>query len=125
MKRTLSLSTAALLLSFTVAEANAGELLKCEKRIRPARSIVSVEVEGLAPGAMYTAIISSGNNSALSSMAADIAGIDEFDFDSNQANVLAGASRIPAAFIGNQVTVTVTDALGNREAQTTANCRIR
>ncbi len=127
MKKILSLTASALILSFAANQASAGELLKCEKRSRPARSKVSVEIEDLTPGAIYTAMISSGNNASQATIAADIAGVAEFDFDSNPADIAAGATRISSGFIGTSVSLIVTNALGVQEARTPSpvNCRIR
>ena len=127
MKKILTLTATALILSFAANQASAGELLKCEKRTRPARSRISVQLEDLTPGAIYTALISSGNNAAQASIAADIAGVAEFDFDSNPADIAAGATRISTGFINTSVSLTVTNALGVQEARTPSpvNCRIR
>lgn len=127
MKKILTLIATTLILCFSVNQASAGELLKCEKRIRPARSKVSVGVEDMTPGAIYTGIISSGNNSAQASIAADIGGIVEFDFDSNPADIAAGATRISSSFIGSNVSLIVTDAMGVQVAKTPSpvSCRVR
>lgn len=121
----VSIFSCALFLSLTITEASAGELLKCEKRTKPARSKISVEAEDLSSGALYTATVSSGNNSALASKAADVAGVIELDFDSNKNYILAGATAITAQFIGNKVSVLITDALGNKVYETTTACRVR
>ncbi len=127
MKKFLMLIATTLILCFSVNQASAGELLKCEKRNRPARSKVSVEVEDLTPGAIYTGLISSGNNSAQASIAADIGGVVEYDFDSNPADIAAGATRIASGFIGSNVSLIVTDAMGVQVEKTPSpvGCRVR
>lgn len=125
MKRFLAFAVSTLLLASVVNDANAGEILKCEKRNSPARSRVSVQVEDLAPGAMYTALIKSGNNAASASKAADIAGKVEIDFDSNPNNVIAGATAISPRFIGSSVSLIVTDAMGAQELRTSMGCKVR
>jgi hypothetical protein len=121
------LSTLSCLLFFfcLATNASAGEVLKCEKRITPARSKVSVNVEDLVPGAMYTARVSSGANSKSASLAADPAGVFEIDFDSNRKDILAGATPIGANFIVGVVNAVVTDAMGGVVENTSAACRTR
>ncbi|MGZ8190179.1 MAG: hypothetical protein ACXWTS_03005 [Methylococcaceae bacterium] len=114
-----------LLLSCLATNASAGEILKCEKRINPPRSRVSVEVEDLVPGAIYTARVSSGANSKSASIAADSVGVAEYDFDSNPKDIRAGATPIKAKFIDGDVKVVVTDAMGAVVEKTSAACRIR
>lgn len=108
-----------------IADASAGEPIKCEKRNSPARSKVSVEVEDLKVGAIYTAIIKSGVNSVLSSTAADSLGVIELDFDSNKKDILAGATAISPKFISSNIDVLVTDAMGNVIVETNATCKIK
>jgi len=123
----ISLVSSAILCTFMAANANAGDLLKCEKRVSkaPARSRISVQVEDQVAGALYTAMVSSGTNNAQSTLAADSLGVAEFDFDSNKKDIAAGATAIPAAFISGVVSVKVTDALGVVIAEDSATCRIR
>ncbi len=123
----ISLISSAILCTFMAANANAGDLLKCEKRVSksPARSRISVEVEDQVAGALYTAMVSSGANTAQSTLAADNLGVAEFDFDSNKKDIAAGATAIPASFISGDVSVKVTDALGVVIAEDSVACRIR
>jgi len=121
----LSLLSCLFLLSFAAVDANAGQVLKCEKRIKKERSKISVEVEDLVPGALYTATVSSGENTKLASQAADLVGVAEFDFDSNAKDILAGATAIPANFIVATVNTVVTDALGAVVLETSATCKVK
>jgi len=122
----LPLLSVALFFSLTIADASAGDPIKCEKRTSPARSKVSVEVEDLKVGALYTAIIKSGANSVLASKAANGLGVVELDFDSNKKDILAGAKAIsPKFIIGSGVDVLVTDAVGNVIIDTDAVCKIK
>lgn len=120
----ITLLTSTLLLVFCAANANAGDLLKCEKR-GTARSKISVQVEDQTPGALYTASVKSGAKTAKSTLAADDLGVAEFDFDSNKKDIAAGATKIAPTFIGKSVTVKVTDALGAIIDQDTVACKIR
>ncbi len=107
-------------------QALAGDFMKCERRNDPQRSRVSVETEDLVPGALYTATIQSGNNSAMSTVAANRVGQVEYDFDSNRRDILAGATEIASNFIaGGKVAATVTDALGTTVASGSSRCRVR
>lgn len=107
--------------------ASAGDVSKCEKRTSPARSRVSAEFEGFKPGAMFTATVSSGANTATSSVsAADLGGVVEFDFDSNQKDILAGATAIAPNFIvSSTVAVVLKDAMGNTVDTASSTCKIR
>lgn len=126
MKRSLlSALSCSLLLSFAVSEASAGDLLKCEKRITPARSKISVESEDLKVGALYTAVVKSGVNSIIVSRAANTLGIFKVEFDSNPKDILAGKTKIAPRFIGSVVEVLVTDAMGNTVDQTSLLCKVR
>jgi hypothetical protein len=120
----ITLLTSSLLLAFCATTANAGQLLKCEKR-GTTRSRISVTVEDQTPGALYTASVKSGTNKAKSTLAADDLGVAEFDFDSNKKDIAAGAAPIAPTFIGKSVTVKVTDALGTIIDQDTVACKIR
>ena len=114
-------------LSCVAANASAGQVLTCEKRNAPQRSILSVEAEDLKATATFNAIVKSGNNTATANPASSNAlGVVEFDFDSNPKNILAGANAIGSNFIvGGTASVVVTDANGNSVASATANCKVR
>lgn len=74
--------------------------MTCEKRNAPQRSKLSVEVEDLKAGALFSATVSSGSNSATSaSSAANALGVVEFDFDSRPRDILAGANPVASNFI--------------------------
>lgn len=118
----LSTLSCALLLSFAVNESYAGSMLKCETRANPARADVTVGFEGLTTGALYTATIVSGENTALASTAADPAGTVRMEFSSNTTDILAGKTEISSNFVVDKVSVTITDALGNIMGQTTGGC---
>lgn len=128
-KLMLALLSSALFCTVIVTDANAGDLLKCEQRLTkagaPKRSKISVGIEDQVPGAQFTAMVSSGENTAQAIEAANAAGEMEVDFDSNKKNIAAGATAIPRNFIDQEVSVKVTDALGAVVAQDTVACRIR
>jgi hypothetical protein len=121
----LSALSCAFLLSFAVSEASAGDLLKCEKKLSPPRSKISVEAEGLKRGALYTAIVKSGKNSILVSRAANALGVFKVEFDSNPKDILAGKTKISPAFISGAVNVLVTNALGNTVDETSVLCKVK
>jgi hypothetical protein len=126
-KKSILAAVSFVILSSVAMTASAGEVLKCEKRSSPERSKVSVQAEDLKPGALFTAIVTSGANSATSlPVAADALGNVEYDFDSNPRDIRAGANPIASSFIvGGTASVSVKDALGNSVASATANCRTR
>ena len=99
--------------------------VKCE--VRADRSVASVDGAGLAAGAAYTAVLSSGSQSATSAaQAAKATGEAEFDFSSRRRDIAAGATAIAADFIvGNQVTGRLVDAQGNTVASASRSCRVR
>ncbi|TXH66819.1 MAG: hypothetical protein E6Q88_11310 [Lysobacteraceae bacterium] len=121
------LAVAGLTLFTTVA--NAAELrLRCEQRTLPARSKVSVDGKGLFPlNAMYSARIISGSSQSTHTPLTAVGDEVEFDFDSNPADVAAGAQSIPANFItAGTVQAAIFDANGQMVAgPVTANCRAR
>jgi len=123
----ISAISSVILCTFMAANADAGQLLKCEKRVKKSltRSKISVEVEDQVPGALYTAMVTSGANTAQSTLAADSLGVAEYDFDSNKKDIAAGATAIPSTFITGNVSVKVTDALGAVVAEDTVACRVR
>lgn len=107
--------------------ANAGSLrLRCEVR-GTSRSKVSVDGNNLSPrGGMFSARISSGANSASAPARAAIGDEAEFDFDSNPADIRAGATAISRTFIkGRSVTADILNASGAVVATASASCRAR
>lgn len=99
--------------------------LRCERRLNPARSRVSVDVRNAAAG-IYAAAIASGENDAVAAPEATIGDEVEFDFDSNRADVRRGATAIPPTFIvDGQVTATVFDAAGGILVSGSATCQVR
>lgn len=127
MNRSILITASAVcVFMFGMNDVFAGEPLKCESRRSPARSKISAEIEDVRPGAVYTAIVKSGTNSALSTKAANAFGNVEWDFDSNKKDILAGATAIAAKFIvDGSVDLMVTDAVGNIVEQTDVACRVK
>jgi len=116
-------------LSFLAAESigivvEAGELrVRCERRGNK-RSKVSIDGRDVAPG-VYFIQLTSGTNTAPRVSETVVAPADEFeaDFDSNRADIRAGATAISATFIQNgSVTAIVT---GAENLSATTNCRTR
>ena len=104
--------------------AEAGELrVRCERRGNK-RSKVSVDGRDVAPGT-YLIQLTSGANTAPQVTKTVVAPADEFeaDYDSNRADIRAGATAIPASFIqGGTVTAVVT---GQETLSATVSCRVR
>lgn len=120
----MSFAATAVALIVTMNTAYAGEFVKCERRNNE-RSKISVEAGDLIPGAIYSATVKSGNNSAVAMTVADLGGDAEFDYDSNPNDVMAGATAIAANFIGNNVSATVKDAMGVVVESGSTSCRVR
>jgi hypothetical protein len=98
----------------------------CEKR--SSRSKISVDGRNL-PSGSYTARVTSGTNSRTSAARRTVGDEVEFDFDSNQNDIAAGATRISANFI--QVAATpdvrgeILNAAGAVVRTLGVNCRVR
>jgi hypothetical protein len=95
----------------------------CEAR--GTRAKISVDGRGLAAGA-YTAVVVSGANMATSPAENAVAGEIETDFDSNPADIRAGAvAVVPGFIVGGQVSGKIVNAAGNTVIADTASCRVR
>ena len=97
---TVGLGVAVLALAL---QAEAVEIrIKCEKRLNPdgsaERSKISVDGKDLDAGT-YTAMVASGDNGAISNSQSAMGDEVEFDFDSNNNDVDAGAKEIDPDFI--------------------------
>lgn len=98
----LALTTLALNISI-LGNVNAASIdVKCEAR-GLSRSKLSVDGAGLAAG-LYRASVSSGTAAAIFSKALQrpVNGEVEFDYDSNVADIRAGATTVPSTFIKNR-----------------------
>lgn len=117
-------ATAFALCAFVAADAMAASVrVSCE--VRSSRSKVSVDGRGLAAGT-YTTQAQSGANTALSGPETAVGGEIQTDYDSNPADIAAGATPIAADFIqGARVTGKVLDSSGAVIATRTAACRVR
>lgn len=111
-----------MLLFGTAVDADAATIrVKCEKRVN--RSRISVDGNDLAPG-LYQARAISGSKQKTSGVKAADGDEVEFDFDSNPANIAAGATAIPANFIQNrQVTGKILNQAGNTVIADTVRCK--
>lgn len=106
-----------------VSDANAADIrVTCEKRAD--RSKVSVDGSNLTAG-NYIAKIISGSNTKKSAPKATTGDEVGFDFDSDPANVAAGATSIGRGFIQGQVTGQLINEQGFTVAQSTRTCRLR
>lgn len=102
--------------ALTVEAARPVVRIRCETR--PNRSKISVDLNNV-PSGTYTANVTSGGNSAASTLPSDGDEV-EFDFDSDSGDIADGAKAIPSSFIVNrQISVVVT---GPTTLTKTANC---
>jgi hypothetical protein len=121
------LAVAGLLLLSTTA--SAAELrVRCEQRTTPARAKVSVDAKNLAQAnAMYSARVISGGGQATHAPLTAVGDEVEFDFDSNPADIAAGAHAIPNNFIvAGAVQAALFDSAGQMVVgPISATCRVR
>jgi hypothetical protein len=127
-----NISALACLLSGVVmalpAVADAASLrVRCEKRVNPARSSISVDGRNVNPNALYTARVISGPNQKTAKPESAVGDEVEFDFDSNRNDIAQGATPIGANFIrGGTVRAALFNASGQMVAgPTTVACRVR
>jgi hypothetical protein len=120
--RTLALLGALSTLSLAAFDASAVELrVKCETRSDRSRG--SVDGRNLAAG-NYSAVFSSGGNSAQSPLEHSVGDEVEFDFDSNKRDIRQGATPIAKNFIVNdQATGALYNQAGHLVASKTVICR--
>jgi hypothetical protein len=102
--------------------------VQCEQR-GITRSRVSVDGKDLAPlpgGQMYRAQVVSGGNVATSEGEPLVRGQVEFDFDSDPADIAAGATPIPSTFaMSGNVTGKILLPDGSTLISDTVACRVR
>ena len=128
MSKTLTRSLAALAafsaLSVVAFDAAAVTLrVKCETRSDRSRG--SVDGQDL-PSGNYSAVFSSGGNSAQSPLEHTVGDEVEFDFDSNKRDIKQGATPIAKNFIvGGTATGSLLNANGQVVATKTVTCRNR
>jgi hypothetical protein len=106
-------------------DAGASIRLRCERRAN--RSRISVDGRGLTPRTgSYRARVTAAGGTVTSAPKRAVAGEAEYDFDSNQNDILAGATRIPATFIsarsGPDVVAKILNASGVVVATQNAEC---
>jgi hypothetical protein len=111
-----------------IAAAVASIRLQCERR--PNRSRISVDGRGLTPRTgRFRARVTASGGTVTSPLKRAVAGEDEFDFDSNRNDILAGATRIPATFItartGPDVVAKILNASGQVVTTKGAECVFR
>jgi hypothetical protein len=122
---TASILSGLLLVAVISPDADAATVrVKCEKR-GTTRSKVSVDGNDLVPG-QYKCRVMSGGNTATTGLKNTIGDELECDFDSNPADIAAGATRISRNFIqGGQVTGKILTPTGSTVISDTVNCRVR
>lgn len=111
-----------LLVSLTSASASTISV-KCEVRSSPARSKISVDGAGVV-GKFYAQVKSGGVLKSSGVKSSDVNNEVEFDFDSDSANIKAGATAIPATFIKNKYVIGYIRRSGTNGliGATSANC---
>lgn len=123
VKTSTALATVLAVFVTTLPDANAADIrVKCETRAN--RSSVSVDGNNLVPG-NYVAKIISGSHTKKSGLKATTGDEVGFDFDSDPANIAAGATRISRTFIQGQVTGQLINEQGFTVAQATRTCRTK
>jgi hypothetical protein len=126
MSKTLTQSIALLgtLCALTVMAADvSAQTVRVRCETRSDRSRASVDGNNLASG-MYSAVLTSGGNSAQSPSAHTVGDEAEFDFDSNPKDIRKGATPIAKDFIvGGMATGSILDTNGNVVATDTVKCR--
>jgi len=126
--RSITLFGTALTLALGSFAAAAGDTqrVSCEKRVN--RSKASVDGKRLPAGNYYAKLDAmDGTPAAQSNTSPAVAGEVEFDFDSNNNDIVEGATPISAGFIsGTQVTGSIYNAANNALVFTkSADCRVR
>lgn len=123
VKTSTALATILTVFVTTLPDVNAADIrVKCETRAN--RSSVSVDGNNLVPG-NYVAKIISGSHTKKSGLKATTGDEIGFDFDSDPANIAAGATRISRTFIQGQVTGQLINEQGFTVAQATRTCRTK
>ena len=110
-----------------VGAAAAAATIQVTCETRPDRSKISVDGKGLVRRANYTTEVVSGGSTAKSTVqVANQRGEIETDYDSNPADIAAGAVAIASTFIANNmVTGKILDASGAVIISDTVACRAR
>ncbi len=124
MKATTTFLSLALVSFLAASAADAASIrVKCEQR-GTRSSTVSVDGKDLTPGA-YTAMVTSGSNSASSGLMDTVGDEVEFDFSSKANDIAAGAVEIPKNFIqGGSVTAKILSG-DFTVVSDTVSCRVR
>jgi hypothetical protein len=127
MKSLLVVASLGLMLLSTAA--SAAELrVRCEQRSVPSRAKISVDAKNLAQAnAMYSVRVISGSNQSTHVPLTAVGDEVGFDFDSNPADIAAGAQSISSSFIvGGAVQAALFDATGQMViGPVSAACRVR
>lgn len=106
-----------------VTDANAASIrVECEKRAN--RSKISVDGNNLIQG-NYKAVVKSGSNTKTTALKASTGDEIEFDFDSDPADVEAGATLIKRTFIQGNVTGKLLNDKGFVVISDTVSCRTK
>ncbi len=120
-----TLITLSVLATSMVAMAAEAATIRVQCEVRANRAKISVDGQGLAPGA-YSATVMSGTRTASSPYALAIGDEAEFDFDSDPADIAAGATAIGANFVtGGVVTGKIVNSRGATVVADAVACRVK
>jgi hypothetical protein len=99
--------------------------IRVECEARPGRAKISVDGKSLGTGSFRSQVVS-GTNMAQSGAVVAVGGEVQTDYDSNPADINAGATAISSTLItGGSVTGKILDASGNTVISDTVACRVR
>ena len=120
------LVASAALAAFDASAATPTIRVQCEQR-GAERAKISVDGDNLAPiTGQYRAQVLVSSLGSVTSAGATLVGDEvEFDFDSNPADIAAGATAIPKNFIDGNVTGKILAPDGSTVISDTVACRIR
>jgi len=111
--------------SFNASNGGGSSPLSVTCETRGTRSRISVNGRSLSAGS-YTAQVASGANAAASGPRAAVRGEVQFDFDSNAADIAAGATAISRTFIqGGSVAAKIVNGAGAVVLSGSGSCRVR
>jgi len=98
--------------------------VRCE--VRSNRSKISVDLKRAVKGSVVTAVVTNTDGFSVQAIAAQtvVRKQAEFDFDSDDDDVLAGATEIPSNFIDRN-NPHVTARISKLNLQTTVTCKVK
>lgn len=123
---------AAIITLASVAVDASAATIRVECEARPGRAKISVDGKSLGAGMFRSVALSDAGNSAQTPLLAAVGGEVQTDYDSNTADIAAGATAVSPLFITGSVTATtgfvtgkIVDANGNTVISDRTACRVR